>query len=117
LSDYFPIQNGLKQKYALSLLLFNFALEYAVRNVQENPVRVKLSGTRQLPAYDNYMHLLGDNIDATKKDTETSIGISKEVGLEVNAEESKYMLSRHQNAGQNYEMKIATVSFENSAQF
>jgi hypothetical protein len=34
LSDKFPIQNGLKQGYALSPLIFNFALEYAIRNVQ-----------------------------------------------------------------------------------
>jgi hypothetical protein len=102
LSDYFPIQNGLKQRYALSLSLFNYALENAIRKVQENPVRVKLSGTHQLPAYDNYMHLLGDNIDTTMKNAETSIGTSKEVGLEVNAEEYKYiLLSRHQNVDQN----------------
>jgi hypothetical protein len=37
LSDNFPIQNGLKEKGALSPLLFNFALEYAIRILVELP--------------------------------------------------------------------------------
>jgi len=36
LSDMFPIRNGLKQRDALSPLLFNCALEYAIRRVQVN---------------------------------------------------------------------------------
>jgi hypothetical protein len=43
---------------------------------------------------------------------------SKGVGLKVNTEKTKYMLmSRHQNAGQNHNIKIANRSFENVAQF
>jgi hypothetical protein len=48
------------------------------------------------------VNLLGDNIDTKKKNAETLIDASNEVGLEVNAEKTKCMLlSRHKNIGQN----------------
>jgi hypothetical protein len=52
------------------------------------------------------VNLLGDNVDTRKKNMETIIDASKEVGLEINVEKTKYMLlSRHQNAGQNCNIK------------
>jgi hypothetical protein len=49
------------------------------------------------------------NIDTINKNTETLIDASKEVGLEINIEKTKFMLvSLDQNAGQNWEIKIGT---------
>jgi hypothetical protein len=107
LFDSFTIQNGLKQGDALSPLLFNFALEYAIKKVQETQM-----------AYADDVNLLGDNIDTIKKNTETLIDVSKEVGLEINVDKTKYMpLSCQQNVGQNRDIQIANRSFENVSQF
>jgi hypothetical protein len=57
------------------------------------------------------VNLLGGNIDTVKKNnTETLIDASKEVGLEVNAEKTKYiLLPRHQNAGPNDNIKLGDL--------
>jgi hypothetical protein len=73
-------------------LLFNFALEYTVREVQENQVGLKLNGTHQLLAYIDDMNLMGNDIDTTKKNTETLIDANKEVGPEINVKKTEYML-------------------------
>jgi hypothetical protein len=98
--DNCPVQNGLKPGDTLSLLLCNFGLEYAVKKVQENQVELKLYGIYHLLVYTDDVNLLGDNKNTTKKSMETLIDSSKEVGLEVNAEKTTYMLlSRHQKVG------------------
>jgi hypothetical protein len=74
--------------------------------VQENQVGLKLNVTHHLLVYAHVANLLGDNIDTIKKNIETSIYASREVGLEVNIEKTKYKLrSGHQNAGQNDDIR------------
>jgi hypothetical protein len=85
--------------------------------VQENQVGLKFNGTHQLLAYADDVNLLGDNIDTIEKKTQKLIDANKEVCLEINVEETKYMLlSRPQNAGQNRDIEIANRSFENVSQ-
>jgi hypothetical protein len=58
-------------------LLFSFALEYAIRNVQENQAGLKLNWTHQVLVYADDVNLLGDNMNTIKKSTESIIDGSK----------------------------------------
>jgi hypothetical protein len=81
-------------------------------------VGLELNGTHQLQASADDVNLLGGNIDTIKKNAESLIDATMEVGLEINVEKTKYsLLSRHQNVGRNQAIKIANRSFENVSQF
>jgi hypothetical protein len=77
-----------------------------------------LNAIHQPLAYADHVNVLGGNIETIKKNTDTLIDASREVGLEENLEKIKHMLmSRHQNTGQNHDIKLASRSFENVSQF
>jgi hypothetical protein len=118
LSDTFPIKNGLKQGDALSPLLCNFAVEYAITKVQGNREGLKINGTHQLLVHADDVHILGGSVHAIKKNTEALVVSSKKIGLQVKPEKTKHMdMSRDERAGQNYNIKIRNKSFERVEQF
>jgi hypothetical protein len=82
---------------------------YKVLSDIENTVeRTQHGELSKLLAYADDFILLRDNIDTVNKKKETLTDNSKEFGLEINVEETKYMLlSCHQNVGQNQDIKIA----------
>jgi len=86
-SDRFPTRNGLKQGDVLSPMLFNFALECAIRRVQVNQDGLKLNGTHQLLAY--AVDILGESIHTLKENAEALVAATSEIGLEVSADKTK----------------------------
>jgi hypothetical protein len=66
-SDMYPIKNGFKQGDAFSPLLFNFALDYAIREVRVNQEGLKLNGTHRLSVYADDVDILGGSVILYRK--------------------------------------------------
>ena len=74
---------------------------------------MKLNGTHQVLAYANDVNILGGSIHILKENVEALIAATRQIGLEISAVKTKYMvMSRDQNAGRNHSVRINNNTFE-----
>ena len=79
---------------------------------------LKLNGTHQLLAYADNVNILGVGIHTLKENAEALVAATREIGLEVSGDKTKYMvMSRDQNAGQNHSVRIDDSTFERVEEF
>ena len=91
-----------------------FAIEYVIRRVQENRMSLELNGKRQLLLHADGVSMLGEKLQTVSENTEVFIKASNAIGLEVNSEKIKYIITfHHQNLVQNRNIVMGNLSFEN----
>jgi len=80
---------------------------------------LKLNGTYQLLVYADDANIMGGSV-RTIQENAALVGLvaSKETGLEVNADKTKYMaISRDEKAGRSHSINIDNRSFERLEEF
>jgi hypothetical protein len=78
---------------------------------------LKVNGTHKLLAYADNVNILGGSVH-TVKNAEALVVATKEIGLEVNADKTKYkVMSRNRNAGRSQNLKIDNSSIERVEEF
>jgi hypothetical protein len=74
---------------------------------------LKVSGINQFLVYADDGNILGGSVCTVRENTESLVVTSRETGLEVNADETKYMVMfRDQNAGRSRNRETDNRSFE-----
>ena len=87
----FPIEIGLKQGDALSPLLINFPLEYAIRKVRKNNFGLDMNGSHHMLIYADDVNLIDDDISAI----DVLLNVCKGICLALNTRKSKYIEVEH----------------------
>jgi hypothetical protein len=97
--------------------LFDSAMKYGIRRVQENQEGPKLNVTHHLLAFAYDINVMRENIDTIQRSTKAPLEATKVVGLEVNPEKLYMLMSHYQKAKQMHSIKIAKRSFQDVARF
>ena len=78
---------------------------------------MKLNGTHQLLVYGDNVNILGGSVRTVKENAEALIMPSKETGLELTADKTKYMvMCREQTAARSHRIQTDNSSSEREGQ-
>ena len=92
-------------------LIFNFALEYAIRKVQETKLGLDMNGTHQILAYADDVNLIDDNIRTIERNADVML-VRDACNLAVNTGKTKYMeVGRHRGMVANEHIRIGSTSY------
>ena len=101
----------MKQGDALSPLLFNFAVEYAVRKVQETNLGLDMNDTNQVLAYVEVVNLIDNIIRTIERNADVLLNACKDIGLAVNYH--MYMeIGHHEGMIASEHIKMGSNSYE-----
>ena len=106
----------MKQGDAVSPLLFNFALKYAIRKVQETRLGLDMNSMHQLLAHADDVNIVGDDIRKIGRNVDVLLNACKDIGLAVNTGKTKYMeigmiANEHIKIGSNSNEKGKTFKY------
>ena len=111
LSDSIIIKKGLRQSDSLACLLFNLALEKAVRNAGIQTSRTRFYKSFQLLAYADDIDIIARFQTALREAFLSLERAAAEMGLRINKKKAKYFTTRESRNQQRY-FQIKNFKFE-----
>jgi len=118
ISEPFIVKNGLRQGDALTPVLFNLALEENIRSVPRGQ-RMEVNEGYTCLAYADDLVLLGDTRQDVIQTLIDLMNASKQMGLSVNQEKTKYMfLSRKTKSEEDMkDLEVDGLAFQQVSSF
>jgi hypothetical protein len=101
-------------QYLSVMILLTLSIAYSKAKVQVNQDGMKLNGAHQILAYADNVNILGGSVHTVRENAEALVVATKEIGLEVNTDTTKYMvMSRDRNAERGHGVRIDNTGQQN----